>query len=182
MKKLFLALSTAALVFGLGACTSPVKGSSGESESIAPWSDPGSESFTSVTEFDDPIDVRTDDQKAFIEYDGDYSQLQQSDFTGTYHTNPDQSQSEAKTFEIAFEHETDKEVSSYEVEISLKNNMEEAWSFPCKDGKATIQNLFIGSTYYYRIKANIEGEEPEYSFVKPSRPSTLRHVSSTSMA
>ena len=110
--------------------------------------------------------MRTDDQKAFIEYDGDYSQLQQSDFTGTYHTNPNESQSEAKTFEIAFYHETDKEVSSYEVEISLKNNMEDAWSFPCKDNKATIQNLFIGSTYYYRVKANFEGEDPEYSFVK----------------
>ena len=166
LNKKILVLS-ALLCLGLGACTGPAKGSSGaEESSAAPWSDPGSESFTEVTEFDDPIDVRTDDQKAFIEYDGDYSQLQQNDFTGTYHTNPNESQSEAKTFEIAFEHDTDKEVKSYEVEISLKNNMEDAWSFPCKDKKATIQNLFIGSTYYYRVKANIEGEEPEYSFVK----------------
>ena len=165
LNKKILVLS-ALLCLGLGACTGPAKESSGAEESITPWSDPGSESFTEVTEFDDPIDVRTDDQKAFIEYDGDYSQLQQSDFTGTYHTNPNESQSEAKTFEIAFEHDTDKEVKSYEVEISLKNNMEDAWSFPCKDNKATIQNLFIGSTYYYRVKANFVGEDPEYSFVK----------------
>ena len=165
LNKKILVLS-ALLCLGLGACTGDGGKVKSSGESLAPWSDPGSPSFTSVTEFDDPIDVRTDDQKAFIEYDGDYSALQQSDFTGTYHTVPAQSQSEAKTFEIAFEHETDKNVTSYEVEISLKNNMEDAWSFPCKDNKATIQNLFIGSKYYYRVKANIEGGETEYSFVK----------------
>ena len=159
-----LLVMSALLCLGLGACTGPVSKGSGE-QSVA-WSDPGSASFTDVTEFDEPIDVRTEDQKAFIDYDGDYSTLQQSDFTGTYHTVANQSQSEAKTFEIAFEHDTDKEVASYEVEISLKNNMEDAWSFPAKDGKATIQNLFVGSTYYYRVKANFEGGETEYSFVK----------------
>lgn len=166
LNKKILVLS-ALLCLGLGGCVPPVSGSSATSEqSIAPWSDPGTADFTSVTEFEEPIDVRTEDQKAFIEYDGDYSQLQQSDFTGTFHTNPNESQSEAKTFEIEFEHETDKEVTSYEVEISLKNNMEDAWTFPCTEKKATIQNLFIGSTYYYRVKANYAEGEPEYSFVK----------------
>ena len=166
LNKKLLVLS-ALLCLGLGGCVTP-SGNGGETseESLIPWSDPGSASFTSVSEFSEPIDVRTEDQKAFIAYDGDYSTLSQNDFTGTYHTNPNQSQSEANTFDIEFEHETDKEVESYEVEISLKNNMEDAWSFPAKDGKATIQNLFIGSKYYYRVKANVKDAEPEYSFVK----------------
>ena len=166
LNKKILVLS-ALLCMGLGGCVGPANSGSGTSEeSIAPWSDPGTADFTNLTEFEEPIDVRTEDQKAFIEYDGDYSQLQQSDFTGTYHTDPNQSQSEANTFEIEFEHETDKEVESYEIEMSLKNNMEDAWSFPCTDNKATIQNLFIGSKYYYRVKANYAEGEPEYSFVK----------------
>ena len=166
LNKKILVLS-ALLCMGLGGCVGPASNSSGTSEeSIAPWSDPGTADFTDLTEFEEPIDVRTEDQKAFIEYDGDYSQLQQSDFTGTYHTDPNKSQSEANTFEIEFNHETDKEVTSYEIEMSLKNNMEDAWSFPCTDKKATIQNLFIGSKYYYRVKANYAEGEPEYSFVK----------------
>ncbi|MBO4737456.1 MAG: hypothetical protein J5627_03360, partial [Bacilli bacterium] len=63
LNKKILVLS-ALLCMGLGGCVGPASGGSGTSEeSIAPWSDPGTADFTNLTEFEEPLDVRTEDQK-----------------------------------------------------------------------------------------------------------------------
>lgn len=151
--KHYLSLSALVLGLALTACGSKPA----ESKPEAPQ-----DHFSEVTEFDEEIDVRTEDQKTFMEYDGDYAALTSSQFQSLFHTVPNESQSEAKTFTIGFEY--DGEADKYEVELSLDEEFEAPMVFAAANGKATIQNLFVGSEYFYRIKA-ITGDDVDYSEV-----------------
>ena len=153
--KHYLSLSALVLGLSLAACTSnkPV-----ESKPAPELPD----NFSEVTEFDEAIDVRTEDQKTFMEYDGDYAALTTTQFQSLFHTEPNKSQSEAKTFTIEFEH--DGEADKYEVELALDEEFTSPMVFTAANGKATIQNLFVGSEYFYRVKATT-GDDVEYSKV-----------------
>ncbi len=153
--KHYLSLSALVLGLSLAACTSnkPV-----ESKPAPELPD----NFSEVTEFDEAIDVRTEDQKTFMEYDGDYAALTTTQFQSLFHTEPNKSQSEAKTFTIGFEH--DGEADKYEVELALDEEFTSPMVFTAANGEATIQNLFVGSEYFYRIKATT-GDDVEYSKV-----------------
>lgn len=148
-------LSLSALVLGLALTACGEKPASSKEPELP-------DNFSEVTEFDEEIDVRTEDQKAFMEYDGDYAALTATQFQSLFHTVPNDSQSEAKTFTIGFEH--DGEADKYEVELSLDEEFEAPMVFAANNGKATIQNLFVGSEYFYRIKATTD-DEVEYSKV-----------------
>lgn len=148
-------LSLSALVLGLALTACGSKPETGKSQ--APELP---DNFSEVTEFEDPIDVRTEDQKTFMNYDGDYAALTATEFQSLFHTVPNQSQSEAKTFTIGFEH--DGEADKYEVELALDEEFTSPMVFTAANGKATIQNLFVGSDYFYRIKATT-GDDVEYS-------------------
>lgn len=119
------------------------------------------DNFYDVTTFDEPLDAHSEDMINFMEYDGDYTTLTESTFRSLFNTDPEKSQSEGKTWEIEFSHDAE-EADEYAVEVALSDDFENAWEFPAKDGKATIQNLYIGETHYYRIKATT-GDEVEYS-------------------
>ena len=119
------------------------------------------DNFSDVTTFDEPLDAHSEDMINFWEYDGDYTTLTESTFRSLFHTDPEKSQSEGKTWEIEFTHDAE-EADEYAVEVALTEDFENAWEFPAKEGKATIQNLYVGETHYYRIKA-MTGDEVEYS-------------------
>lgn len=119
------------------------------------------DNFSDVTTFDEALDAHSEDMINFMEYDGDYTALTESTFKSLFHTDPEKSQSEGKTWEISFNHDAE-EAEKYSVQVALDDSFENAWEFPAKDGKATIQNLYVGKTHYYRIKATT-GEDVEYS-------------------
>lgn len=120
------------------------------------------DNFTDVTTFDEPLDAHSEDMINFMEYDGDYTTLTESTFKQLFNTDPEKSQSEGKTWDIEFTHDTEEAAEEYAVEVATNENFENAWTFPAANGKATIQNLYIGTTHYYRIKA-VTGDEVEYS-------------------
>lgn len=142
-------LSLSALILGLSLT------------SCGPKPAPIPDNFSNVTTFDEVLDAHSEDMINFWEYDGDYTTLTESTFRSLFNTDPQLSQSEGKTWDIEFTHDAE-EADEYSVEVSLDEDFEDAWEFPAIDGKATIQNLYIGSTHYYRIKA-VTGEEVEYS-------------------
>ena len=71
--KHYLSLSALVLGLSLAACTSNKPAES----KLAPELP---DNFSEVTEFDEAIDVRTEDQKTFMEYDGDYAALTTTQF------------------------------------------------------------------------------------------------------
>lgn len=122
------------------------------------------DNFTNVTEFDEVLDAHSEDMLNFWQYDGDYTTLTESTFKNLFHTDPEKSQSEGKTWEIEFTHDVDEPAEKYAVEVATDEDFENAWEFPAKNNKATIQNLYVGTVHYYRIKATT-GDEVEYSKV-----------------
>ncbi|MCQ2800143.1 MAG: tyrosine-protein phosphatase [Bacilli bacterium] len=120
------------------------------------------DNFYNVTKFDTPLDAHSEDMINFMNYDGDYTTLTESTFKSLFHTDPEKSQSEGKTWDIEFDY--DGEADSYAVEVALDEDFDNPWVFPAKNGKATIQNLYIGKTHYYRVKA-VTGDDVDYSKV-----------------
>ena len=127
----------------------------------------GERAFSSITEFDEPIDFHTDAQKAYIAYKetGNYEDLTSSQITTNYGCNGQKNLSAPNPIKIAFEQDPGEGFDKYVVEVSTDYKFEnDVHTFEASESKKEVEvyNTMIDTTYYYRVKA-IYGEEIAYS-------------------
>jgi len=153
------ALTLLGLVFAMG-----LVGCGSKVDSI-PVSEPiDDKAFSGITEFDEPVDQRTQEQINLMEYDGDYGELT-NDYLAVLSGNEGGTKNVGpKGFDIEWEHEPDEGLTRYELEVSKERSMEDSYTFKGnKQKKITVRNLEVGETYYYRVRAVYDDDSSESS-------------------
>lgn len=162
-------LSLLALVSGLTACGGPKAQPSENPESYYVPATEGERAFSSITEFDEPIDFHTAKQKAFIDFKetAGYETLTSSQITSKFGCTGASNNdiSAPNPIKIAFEQDGGEGLDKYVVEVSTDYKFEnDVHSFETTASKKEVEvyNTMIDTTYYYRVKA-LYGEEIAYS-------------------
>ncbi|MCQ2798130.1 MAG: tyrosine-protein phosphatase [Bacilli bacterium] len=122
--------------------------------------------FTNVTTFTSPINNKTADQKAFIEYSGDYTKISSSTFQNTFHTTPNGHQSDPTAVPFSFKHSvpSGKILSKYVLEFATDSEFtKDVLTYESKNKSFDIYNLYIGTHYFYRLKAVYTAGDPDIS-------------------
>ncbi|MCQ2799397.1 MAG: tyrosine-protein phosphatase [Bacilli bacterium] len=144
-------------------------GQQGSSSSVPAESLPaGSGAFSNVKTFTAPIDNHTADQKAFIDYSGDYTTLTESQFRSTFHTENNSHQSDPTDTQLTWTHTKadGRTFSKYVAEFATDTAFtKDVMSFESTSASVNFNNLMIGTHYFYRVKALYTSGDPEISAV-----------------
>ncbi|MCQ2086763.1 MAG: tyrosine-protein phosphatase [Bacilli bacterium] len=110
-----------------------------------------SDGFDNVTEFDDPIEIHTERQKEYLNYDGQYLTMPENLFP-----NGDATISDPVKTTITWDFDDDEEVSKYSVTIGQKRDLSDGFEIIGTKAKSLdLYNLFLGKNYY-RVNAYME--------------------------
>ena len=134
---------------------------------------PGDGEFKALTEFSAPVDMRTDDQKAFLEYADNaeaYAALTGEQMRNLFHvTGSGNNFSSPKPVHIEWTHGAKEEAFHYEVDLSKDATFPAADTIVYNVGKkksVDIYNPMLGETYSYRIRSVYDSGDPDVSAVK----------------
>jgi len=150
--KKYLVLTALGLTLGLNSCGAPE-----QIEEPSIFVEEGN--FSDITDFDEVIDHRTDEQIALMEYTGSYRDMTTDEVGelsgnvgGTKNVSP-------KGIKVNWEHEPNGELVRYQLEVSKNSDFSDSYTFNGTKAKTiTIQNLEINTEYFYRVIAEYDDD------------------------
>ncbi len=161
MKKTLLSSALILLALTISACSSNNNNNEGNGSSSVPEEDPpiiDNSGFKNINDTE-PFEIHTEEQKAFLEYDGSYAKMDKSLFpNGSKHL----SDSNPITLTWNYELPEGKEVEKYSVIFGQEKDLKDGYRV---DGNASetisFNNPYLGRNYYQLIATFTDGSTDE---------------------
>ena len=118
----------------------------------------GQTGFSGITEFNSPVQIHTADQKAYLSYTGDYSQMPENQYPdGSIH------QSDSLPVKLSWNYTapSGKSVSKYTFISGQKNDLSDGYSIDTTNKSLDYYNPYLGRNYFKLVANFSDGSKEE---------------------